>query len=811
MNPPYEMSFRDFLGILSRRRKFILRVCAIALGLGALASLAMRPAYRAASAITADRTPPVILLDQPGLAGQNLATPVGVASPDVPTLVALAQSEQVRAHAIAGLTSVNSAQVAQAIVKTLRAQPFRNTQLVRITVDASDPAVAAEAANAVTASLIDMDLNARRRWTREMRQSIQEQLVIADPRLRAAEDALVAHRARYGDVPLSGTTVTALDRLAQLEAQRVDIGLQRQEVSARIGAARNRLTHQAQISPTQWKPSPLINILQSDLAAEEIEMSGLTRQFTPKHPAVINVAAKITQTKQKLDSELAHSLHIDQYGVDPVYQQLVQQLKQDEVTTAALEARDRALAAATEQFESTVRQLPNREIALARLTRNVKEAGAIHQLLTDKLQQALAAEASVGSVIRVIDVAQPPTAPLRHRSLGLLMGAILGLAVGVGGALAKEQFEDPLKSVAHGERVMGIRILGAIPRMCPQDEASSGDAPGVRPPSLWESLLPGRGPRPGSPAEVERWRSAFAESFRYLRTNLLCLHKRPLRTLVVTSPGDGEGKDIVAANLAIAFAQAGLRVWLVDCDLRRPALARVPAFQDIGCEARGGIVELLRNGTSERQLIHRTTLENLWFLPAGTPPPKPAELLGSPRMRAFLQQEREDVDMIVLAAPPVLPVVDAAVLAQAVEGVLLVAHIGTTPREAAQRAHKQLDAVGAPVIGAVLNGAPMEGFGSYSNYYAHYYGADPGGPWYFGLGHQGSASAALANAPAGAPILAFRHFVLQRLLLQRLLLRRVLPQALLFRRLLLRRLLAQRLPKRRRRATPRSRPGAIPH
>jgi polysaccharide biosynthesis transport protein len=774
MNQANDLSFRDILDIFSRRRRFIVRVWAIALALGAVASLAMRPPYRATSAITADRTPPVILLDQPGLAAQNLGGPVGVASPDVPTLVALAQSEQVRARASARLSGADAPAAARAVLAGVRAQPLRNTQLVRVSVDAGDPVAAAEAANAVTASLIDMDLTARRRWTREMRQSIQEQLVAADPRLRAAEDALAAYKARFGSAPLSGTTVTALDRLAQLEAQRVDVALQRQEAAARIEAARSRLSHQAQVSPNQWKPSPLIATLQSELATQEIEMAGLRRQFTPKHPAVLAATGRIAQTKQKLDAELAHSLRIDQYGVDPVYQQLAQQLKQDEVANAAMEARDRALSGAIAQYEDTVRQLPVREIGLARLARGAKEAEAIHQMLTDKLQQALAAEASIGSVIRVIDIAQAPVAPIRPRFLGLLMGAILGLAFGLGGAFLKEKVEDPLKSVEDGERVLGRPVLGVIPRMSVLNEEGSGDAPGQDGPSFWERLVAGPGASARSQAEAERWRSAFVESFRYLRTNLLCLHKRPLRTLLVTSPGHGEGKDLVAANLAVAFAQAGLRVWLVDCDLRRPALARVPAFRNRGRNGHGGIAALLGAGRPERQLIQPAAEENLWFLPAGTPPANPSELLGGERMRAFLQQDRDDVDMIVLVAPPVLPVADAAVLAQAVEGVLLVVHIGTTPRGGALRARKQLDAVGAQVVGTVLNGAPMDGFGSYFHYYASYYGTEPHGAWYFGLGHsRGSATPATPALDAALrrglilPVLLL-HGVLDQRLRQRL-------------------------------------------
>src|SRR5207302_7182353 len=169
-------------------------------------------------------------------------------------------------------------------------------------------------------------------------------LVIVDPRLRAAEDALVAFKTRYGNVPLSERTVASLNRLAQLEAQRVDVRVQAREVKGRVDAARSRLAVQAQISPFQWMPSPLISSLETQLATEEIELSGLHGQFTRKYPAVVNVEARISETKRRLDVELGHGPQIDRYGVDPVYQQLIQQVRQDEVRseehTSELQSRE---------------------------------------------------------------------------------------------------------------------------------------------------------------------------------------------------------------------------------------------------------------------------------------------------------------------------------------------------------------------------------------------------------------------------------------------------------------------------------------
>ncbi len=127
------------------------------------------------------------------------------------------------------------------------------------------------------------------------------------------------------------------------------------------------------------------------------------------------------------------------------------------------------------------------------------------------------------------------------------------------------------------------------------------------------------------------------------------------------------------------------------------------------------------------QALHQTTVENLWFLPSGMKPPNPAELLGSQKLRALLNESPNGADLIVLDAPPVLPVTDASVLAPAVDGVLLVVQIGRTPREAAHLAHQQLKAVGARVLGVVVNGvSPSAHTGYY--YYSDYYESEPKEP-----------------------------------------------------------------------------------
>lgn len=211
-------------------------------------------------------------------------------------------------------------------------------------------------------------------------------------------------------------------------------------------------------------------------------------------------------------------------------------------------------------------------------------------------------------------------------------------------------------------------------------------------------------------------RSPFAEAIRHLRTSLLYLSPdRPLRTILVTSPESGVGKSTIAANLAIALTQAGQRVWLVESDLRRPGLTG--AFQP---ESGSGLTELLVDGLPIERALQATEIEGLRFLPGGTHPPNPAELLGSQKMKTFLEQGRNQVDSLILDSPPVLPVADATILAPEVDGVLLVVHLQETPRELARQALGALESVGARLLGVVVTGTPSRRGKGYYGYYGYY-------------------------------------------------------------------------------------------
>lgn len=194
-------------------------------------------------------------------------------------------------------------------------------------------------------------------------------------------------------------------------------------------------------------------------------------------------------------------------------------------------------------------------------------------------------------------------------------------------------------------------------------------------------------------------RSPAAEAYRTLAANLrFGFGPRPVRTILFTSPGPAEGKSPVLANLGVAAAQSGVRVILVDADLRHPRLHHI-----FGLANGAGLATMLANGAERPPPIQRTTIEGLRVVTSGPPPESPADLLGSGRLAEALAALGAEADLVAVDAPPVPGVADASLLAPRVDGVVLVVDVRRTRRQDALRAKAQLQRVNAPLLGVVVN------------------------------------------------------------------------------------------------------------
>jgi capsular exopolysaccharide synthesis family protein len=219
---------------------------------------------------------------------------------------------------------------------------------------------------------------------------------------------------------------------------------------------------------------------------------------------------------------------------------------------------------------------------------------------------------------------------------------------------------------------------------------------------------------------TENLSSRVAESYRVLRTNIqFASLDKPIKTILVTSTAPAEGKSTTTANLAIAFAQTGSRVLVIDADLRRPSLHKV-----FGISNPLGLTSLLMQNVAVQVTLRDVGIPNLSVITSGPIPPNPAEMLGSMRMRETLLDLATSYDYILIDAPPTLAVADSTILSSHVDGVVLVVSTGETSVDKVHKAKTQLEGVKANLLGAVLNGVEQ---GTQEDHYYYYYAARKGG------------------------------------------------------------------------------------
>jgi polysaccharide biosynthesis transport protein len=357
---------------------------------------------------------------------------------------------------------------------------------------------------------------------------------------------------------------------------------------------------------------------------------------------------------------------------------------------------EQSLTSAEAQLRSQIASL-GRQLSSFKGNTSSPEASALlnqQAVLKEQLAQMQVSGAADSGDAALVTPALTPTSPSSPKPVqdGLL-GLAAGLALGLGAAFLRDSLDDKLTSKEAAEHAGGAPVLALTPLVTP-----------------W------RRRRQPLVVVISQPTSPAAESYRSLRTSLqFARQDGRLRSIVVTSPGVAEGKTATLANLGVVFAQAGERVVLVSCDLRRP---RIGSF--FGLDEHEGLTSiLLGRQTLEEAVLPVPGLDRLSVLPAGPVPPNPAELLNSAPAQAIFARLREHFDLVLIDSPPVLPVTDAAILSRHADATLMLAAAGQTRRADLHRAVEKLDQVGTQILGLVLNKATRQTGRTYGYSYSY--------------------------------------------------------------------------------------------
>lgn len=335
---------------------------------------------------------------------------------------------------------------------------------------------------------------------------------------------------------------------------------------------------------------------------------------------------------------------------------------------------------------------PNQE-EIARLQDLLAQYRASSSSLLQSFGQIRVAEATVADSVTIVEMAMVPTSPVLPRvRFNTVMAAMLGALVTMGGALVLEYLDDTIKTPEDVELATRLGTFATISRF---------DATG------------------GEPLMIARPDCAAAEGYRMLRTNIQFAMGGGLRAprmLLLTSAQAGEGKTTTLVNLGISLAQSGKKVLLVDGDLRRSQLHMVFKLpNDVGVTTL-----LLRPDLQMVKVSQETGVEGLRVLTAGPAPANPAEVLEWRETAELLERLRSLADYVLIDSPPVLSIADASILAQRVDGVLLVTEMGRTRTDVLAHAAETLERVRAHVVGVVLNKSAVRRRDRYYAYHSYY-------------------------------------------------------------------------------------------
>jgi capsular exopolysaccharide synthesis family protein len=609
----------------------------------------------------------------------------------------------------------------QTAVKDLRkrlsvTRPSRTANVVVVRHEGTDPSLVREVPNVLADRFIMHRREVQTTEARSVARFLRQQLDTLSLQLTAAENTLQNFRQQAQVVNLPAEGTAQVTRLANLQGERSSINAERSALAALLTEIRAAAATQKPDDPSPYRrmlafPTLFKNTSTNEtlraLTDLEDQRSALLVRRTPKDPDVIALTSRIKELEQQLQT------------VGETYLQGL---------TNQVAALDASLA----QFGAQLQKIPAKEVEFARLERRPKILEEIYTLLQTRLKEAEITQAAEDPTVRVVDAAILPINPVRPKTgLVISMAAFLGLMLSIGAAFAREMMDRTVHTKEDVYAFTGATVLGLIPRIPRASTELRGPTlamnrllrratPGLV--SQFSSIAPnlsagqdGLNDRLVTGADP---RSPVSEAYRSLRTNITFARPDQVsKTLVFTSPMPGDGKTTSAANLAITLAQQGVKILLIDGDLRRGVLNNV-----FSTPREPGLSNVLLGVGRLDQAIQSIDLgENgsLDFLSTGTLPPNPAELLGSHKMRNLLSELEEKYDAIIVDSPPLNVVTDAAVLGTVADGVVLVARAGITEKSGLMYAAEQLANVHAPLLGAVLNDVDFESnryYGMYGKY-----------------------------------------------------------------------------------------------
>jgi polysaccharide biosynthesis transport protein len=728
--PSQESTLREYMRVLIKRKWMVISVVLGIFMAVAIASLRQTPIYEAVGQIVVnkadsnlitfkDSAPVMDYYDQ-----SDLDTEVRILQSDLMALQVIRQlnldkrpefgghSDQKQANLIADplqTDSIRTSALLGSFRGSLRVTLIPNTRIIEIHYNSTDPQLAASVVNALAATYVEQNFKTKFESTMQASDWLSKQLVDLQMKVETSQEKLVRYQKEHeilGTDEKTNITTEKLDELNREMTAAESDRMQKEAIYRQTQSNDPDAVAAAIITDTAGGEtgagSMLLDKLREQQAALKIDVAEISTQFGPSYPKVAQLNNQLKEIDRQLQSETKKA-------VDHLQGQYL----------AALQ-REKMLRESFEKQKQEANKLNESAIEYSILKRDLDSNRTLYEGLLEKLKEAGVTAGLRSNNFRIIDAARVPTAPSEPNiPRNLAFALVLGVISGVGLAFLLENMDNTVRTPEQAQAISGLPSLGMIPL----GSKSGNYGPAGKRLSLTASK------EVVETVTQVRPQSQMAESYRALRTSLLLSNLgAPPKVIMVTSARPQEGKTTTSINTAIVLAQKGVRVLLVDADLRRPSVHKA-----LGMGPRSGLSNVLTGSATMQQTITTSLiLPNLFIMPAGTPPPNPAELLASSNMRDLVAELRQQYDHIVIDTPPTLSVTDAVVLSPRADATILVIRSGQTTKQALRRSRDILMQVNAHVAGVLLNAVDLTSpdyyyYYEYQGKYGHYYQEEPVG------------------------------------------------------------------------------------
>lgn len=620
----------------------------------------------------------------------------GLNRPEVLPQAPAAESEQPLHHEPRSREeSARLARFVRIIQGGLNIEPIEDTRALRISFTHTDPVIAATVANGLADRYRKSSFEAKTEKFTDTSDWLQRSTRELQGKVQRAEQELANYSGQHDIFSTEGKESLSSEKLTKLHdlvMRAATDRLIKQSLYEEVKQGRVAQLPEAFVDPR-------IADLQKKLSELSISSAQLSGEYGPQNPRVLEVKQQILAIQEQISD--------GRKGLEDKLKAEYERAVRDEKSFNA--AFDQAKREAVQQNQAAIQ--------FNILKQDVDTSRSLYKDFLDKTNQTNLQVAEQHNNVRVIEPAEVPGGPIGpNRPRTILIAFLLSLVAGVGLVFFLEYLDNTVKSAEDVMRYAQLPVLGVIPTISlgPWHKRSFRKSK-KNGHLLTESNDTDVGIKLHSgPSKLIALdaRSFAAESYRGLRTSVLMstAGRRP-KKILVTSGQPGEGKTTTVINTALSLAQLGARVLIIDCDLRKPT-----AHKAFDVDYSRGLSLYLSSDEDVEGLIQELEKPNLWLLPCGPPPPNPAELISSDRMKEMLRTVSDKYDHILIDSPPLMNVVDSVIISTLVDGVILVVHGGKSTREVLRRSRQELANVGAKIFGVVLNNMDMRG----DNYYYYY-------------------------------------------------------------------------------------------